>query len=415
MTTTRMPPDTRILHIISSVDPIHGGPIEGIKQSFEVMSRMGSTREIVSLDSPGDPWVSECPVQVHAVGMGGAWYDIVRRYVPFSRYGYTPHLATWLDKNLASYDLVIVNGLWNFSGIGSRRALRRSGKPYFVFTHGMLDPWFSRTFPLKTLFKQLHWWLGEGPLLKHASGVLFTTEDERVLAHNAFWPYKCREYVVGYGTGDVSGNSEEQQAVFRRAMPDLGNRKYLLFLSRLHMKKGCDLLIDAFARVAARYPDLDLVMAGPDRSGWSSELKTRAARLGLRHRIHWPGMLAGDAKWGAFHGCELFVLPSHQENFGIVVAEALACGKPVVISNKVNIWREVEQHGAGIICNDDGESLEATLLAFLAQTDEEKSAMAAKARTCFTDEFWTNNTMPRLLGVLRGAIDNAPTREVVPT
>src|SRR5262249_60464072 len=102
------------------------------------------------------------------------------------------------------------------------------------------------------------------------------------------------------------------------------------------------MMIEPLAGVAAEEPRLHLLMAGPDQTGWVRQLKTRAEALDVADRITWPGMLQGDAKWGAFYCSEAFMLPSHQENFGISVAEAIGCGLPVLISDKVNIWREVQ-------------------------------------------------------------------------
>src|SRR6185369_13539161 len=131
-------------------------------------------------------------------------------------------------------------------------------------------------------------------------------------------------------------------AAFFAAFPALKGRQFLLFLGRVHPKKGCDLLIRAFAKSLDKIaPDMDLVMAGPDQVNWVPELKALTKRLGVDNRVHWPGMLTGALKWGAFHSADALVLPSHQENFGIAVAEAMACCTPALISDKVNIWREV--------------------------------------------------------------------------
>jgi glycosyltransferase involved in cell wall biosynthesis len=120
------------------------------------------------------------------------------------------------------------------------------------------------------------------------------------------------ERVVAFGTKDVAGSADAQIASFRTLLPQLASRKFILFLSRIHPKKGCDLLIQAFAKVAAENKELDLVMAGPDSVGWGSKLMRLAEDLGVANRIHWPGMLKGDQKWGAFRAAEAFVLPSHQ-------------------------------------------------------------------------------------------------------
>jgi glycosyltransferase involved in cell wall biosynthesis len=276
--------------------------------------------------------------------------------------------------------------LWNYTAFGASRGLRGAGVPYFVFTHGMLDPWFKKTYPIKNIAKQIFWWFSEGPLLHGAHAVLFTTEEERVTAKGAFWPYRLAERVVGYGTADASGEPAAQIEAFLTAFPHLRGRRFLLFLGRIHPKKGCDLLISAFARHAAQYPDLDLVIA-----------ETLAQREGVADRVLWPGMLRGDLKWGAFRAADAFVLPSHQENFGVVVAEALACGKPVLISDKVNIWREVEAAGAGLAAPDDIENVQDLLGRFLRSSEEARSRMCSAARQCFLDEFEIERAATELL------------------
>jgi glycosyltransferase involved in cell wall biosynthesis len=175
----------------------------------------------------------------------------------------------------------------------------------------------------------------------------------------------------------------------------------MLFLSRIHEKKGCDLLVEAFARVARSDPSLCLVIAGPDQTGWVAKLKDRAERLGIADRITWPGMLQGDLKWGAFYAAEVFCLPSHQENFGIVVAEALACGKPVLVSNKVNIWREIETDGAGLVNDDTLEGTVKGLQQWLALTPEAKQKMQKSARRSFVARFRIDRVAESLINILQ--------------
>ena len=136
------------------------------------------------------------------------------------------------------------------------------------------------------------------------------------------------------------------------AGPGLDGKRLLLFLGRIHEKKGCDLLVKAFAEIRDIDPSVHLVMAGPDSGEWTPALQKLAGELGIADRITWTGMLLGDMKWGAFQASDAFILPSHQENFGIAVAEALGCGLPALISDKVNIWREVEADGAGFVASD---------------------------------------------------------------
>jgi len=313
-------------------------------------------------------------------------------------------MIPWLKANAANYDAVIVSGLWRYMARGAAKALAGTATPYFVYTHGMLDPWFRETYPFKHWGKQLSWLVAEGPLLRHARNVLFTTEEEQPLSQNAFWPYQVQGVVVGYGTADVAGEAGAQRAAFRRTMSALGDRRFLLFLSCIHLKKGCDLLIEAFATIAASEPDLDLVLAGPDQVGIGPSLRTQAERLGIGARVHFPGMLDGDVKIGAFRAAEAFVLTSHQENFGVVVAEAMACGTPVLISDKVNIWREVVADGAGLVAPDTVEGATDLLARFVAMRASERRAMGERARSSFVSRFDVESVARTLMKLIEQRI-----------
>jgi glycosyltransferase involved in cell wall biosynthesis len=307
-------------------------------------------------------------------------------------------LVPWLKQNADKYDIIVINGLWNYLSLGAWRGLRKSKVPYFVYTHGMLDPWFKQKYPLKHAAKQLFWFFSEGQLLRHAKAVLFTSEEERRLARNAFYPYKvASEVVVGYGTADPPADDGTAKRAFYAQFPLLLEKPFILFLGRLHPKKGCDILIKAFHRVQDRFP-YDLVFAGPDQVGWKEELASLAKDLNLSDRIHWTGMLAGDQKWGALRSCEAFILPSHQENFGVAVAEALACGKEVLITNKVNIWREVEQSGVGLVEEDTEQGIVNLLENFLERNKTRISA-SNHARQVFLSEFALATSTRRLVEV----------------
>ena len=182
--------------------------------------------------------------------------------------------------------------------LDSWRALAKGRTPYFVYAHGMLDPYFNKVLPLKALAKQILWWFSEGHLVANASNVFFATEEERRLARQSFWLFRYRERVVAFGTKDVAGSADAQIALFRTLLPQLAGRQFILFLSRIHPKKGRDLLIQAFAKAAAENKELDLVMAGPDSVGWGSRLIRIAEDLGVADRIHWPGMLRAITNGG---------------------------------------------------------------------------------------------------------------------
>jgi glycosyltransferase involved in cell wall biosynthesis len=366
----------KILHVISSVNPAGGGPIEAVSQLAWISTLDGHVVEIASLDAPGAPHAKSFPLPFYPLGPGTL------------SYGFSPRFVPWLRENARNYDAVIVNGLWQYHSFGVWRALRSSSTPYFVFTHGMLDPWFARTYPLKHVKKWLYWPWGEYRVLRDAKAVLFTCQEERVLARQSFWLYHCNEEVViNLGTASPTGDSQAQASEFYGRFPHLREKRVALFMGRIHPKKGCDLAIQAFAKVLAKNPDWHLVMAGPDQVGWQPKLSLLAEQLELSDRITWTGMIGGEEKWGAFRAAEIFILPSHQENFGFVVAEALACGVPALISNKVNIWREVQGDGAGIVAEDDLEGTCRLLESWLNAGEQDKRRMRAQARKCFEQRF----------------------------
>ncbi len=380
----------KLLHVISSVNPKGGGPIEGIRQLHLPMRDLGISVDVACCDVPGSPWLENTGLTtIYALGPAKLGY------------AYAPKLFPWLKENAPRYDAVIVNGLWQYTGLAVWRALSGTQTPYFVFTHGMLDPWFKYTYPLKHLKKWLYWPWAEYRVLRDARAVIFTCEEERLLARDSFWLYKVNEVVTSYGTTTPPQDSDALVLPFLDMFPECCGKRLVLFLSRIHEKKGCDLLIEAFARIAKRDHNLHLVVAGPDQTGWADTLKALAAGFGLDNRITWTGMLQGDIKWGAFHACEVFCLPSHQENFGIVVAEALACGKPVLISNKVNIWREIYADQAGFVSDDTYDGTVQLLVRWLQLDDVGYTAMSDRARVCFQQRFHIQRAAERLIEIVK--------------
>ncbi len=359
----------RILHIIGTLNPEAGGPTEAVRVLLS-FGPIGYQGEVVTLDAPGAPFLREFPFPIHALG-------------PINTvYGYTPRLLPWLLANRHRFDGVVVNGLWQYCGLAAWRAF--SGrKPYVVFPHGMLDPYFKHRFPLKHIKKWVYWLAAEFWILRGAFRVLFTSPAEEQLARQSFWLSQWSGFVVPYGASAPPSNTEQMRESFLAQFPQLRGRRFLLYLGRIHRKKGCDLLIEAFARVAAEDPELHLVMVGPDQQGWTADLRGRVKRAGLEDRVSWPGMLRGDIKWGAFLASEAFILPSHQENFGIAVAEALACGTPVLLADKVNIAGQIAADGAGYMEPDTFEGTLRLLERWLGTPAEERLRMRDRALACF--------------------------------
>ena len=361
----------KILSVIFSINSAAGGPVAWLRQYRRIFTEQGHQVDIASLDGPDEPFIKEWGAGVYALGPGNGTYR------------FSPHLLPWLKAHHHEYDKIIVHGVWQYHSFAVWQAVHKSGVPYHVFTHGMLDPWFKRTYPLKHLKKWLYWPWAEYRVLRDAESVLFTCEEERRLARQSFWLYRCHEKVISYGAAAPTGNKELQIAKFLEAFPECKGKHCLIYLGRIHEKKGCDLLLQAFASQKQIYPEAHLIMAGPcHHPEYLNKLKALAPA-----DVTWTGMLTGDMKWGAFHASKAFALSSHQENFGVAVVEALAAGLPVLISDQVNIWREIKQDGAGLVAPDTLAGTESLLQQWFALSQAEQSAMSQCAVDCFNNRF----------------------------
>lgn len=378
----------RALHVIASIDPVLGGVSEALVQLGAATERLGYSFGLATLDAPDAPFITGSPLAITALGPSSSKYAYGKRFEP------------WLRANVRRYDVIAVHGLWQHLGLAVRRVCRSAGMPYVVFPHGMLDPWFNRTYPLKYVKKLIYWFAVQRGILRDAAAVLYTCERERILARHAFPFYVAQEAVVGLGTSIPAAVGRDQCRAFLDRFPELEGKRLALFIGRIHPKKGCDLLIRAFAGTLARGADWRLVIAGPDQVGWQAKLERVASELNIAGRITWTGMLSGDLKWGAIRSAEVFALPSHQENFGVSVAEALGCGVPVLISSQVNISREIELDGAGLVASDDLAGATALLARWESLAAEERKLFAERARSCFLKHFEVSHAARNLIGVL---------------
>lgn len=407
----------KILHAIDGMDPELGGVCQAVRLMIPSLFKQGVHNEVVSMDNPTAPFLAVESFVIHALGPGyGPW-------------NYTSSLVPWLVENLPRFDAVIIHGLWQYHGYAVRTAMRQLKKApptlsklpkVFVFPQGMLDPYFQRApeRKLKAIRNWAYWKMVEGRVINDADGVFFTCETERQLARQPFRPYRPQqEVVIGMGVGELAPYTPAMRQAFADACPMLGSNPYILFLSRIHEKKGVDLLIKAYANLltankewaaepsdgAASPPLPKLVIVGPGlETSYGQKMQQLASEtLELQEAILFPGMLEGDAKWGAFYGCEAFILPSHQENFGIAVVEALVCSKPVLISDQINIWREIDGTGGGIVNKDTESGTLDSLIRWQALSADAKKATAKKARECYEEHFAIAPVTQRMISAVQ--------------
>jgi glycosyltransferase involved in cell wall biosynthesis len=230
------------------------------------------------------------------------------------------------------------------------------------------------------------WRLTEKKAINAADAIFFTCEEELLLARTTFKGYQPKKEInIGYGIQHPPAKIDEMEEAFQQLIPALKNN-YWLFLSRIHPKKGIDLLIDAYNQLSLKMEAIpDLVIAGPIDSDYAEQMMQKAKN---NPKIHFSGMLSGDSKWGSFYGCDAYLLPSHQENFGIAIVEAMACKKPVLITKNVNIWREIEAGKGGWILDElTVASIENQLLNVAQLNNQQLEEIGEQAYATFEHNF----------------------------
>jgi len=368
-----------ILHLIDSLDPAAGGPVEFVRAVSREHAAMGHRVCAALLTQPKGP----APEGLEIVAAG--------RKPQFGGYGFRAGLVSWLRTETRRHDAIFVHGLWQYHGAAAWLALSRRDTPYYLFPHGMLDPWFAGDRE-RHLKKRLYWEAVEKHVARNARAVLFTSVAEMARAPLSFGAAWRAQRLVGLGIAEPPAEIEAQREAFLGRFPELRGRRLVLFLGRIDRKKGCELLARAFASIKPE--GWDLVLAGPCAdAGYRAELEGCA---------HFTGMLEGAAKWGAFRCAEVFALPSHQENFGIAAVEALACGVPVLVSSAVDIHGTITEAGAGFAEADDLAGTRRLLERWMELGPCERMNMKLAAGHCFRERFHIRETAARMLSLPEG-------------
>lgn len=348
----------RILHVIATLDAASGGPARACLEMAGAVARRGhhvdvwTTDYAAAADRPSAALLAEPSVQVSSFPVG-----FPRFWKP------SAGMARALRQSVSRYDVLHIHSLYLFHNLAATWIARRTAVPYIVEPHGLLDPYIRRRHRLRKRLMELAF---QNRALREAAAIRYTSDDEMRLAT----PFACGAEGVVIPLGVPLFNPQP-------ATPR--DSQCILFLSRLHAKKGLDLLIPAFARLAERFPAASLVVAGPD-DGALGAARAATDRFGLSHRVSFPGMLRGEEKSRAFSRAGLFVLPSYSENFGIAVAEAMAAGVPVVVSDQVNIHHDISGAGAGIVVPCAVDPLAAAMAALLADPGA-RAEMGVRGRT----------------------------------
>jgi len=372
----------KILHVIPSYVPAYryGGPIKAIHELCVALTKKGLDITVFTTNMDQESRL-DVPLKerVDTEGVKVFYYPVTF----MQSYYYSADLSKAIKSRIHEFDIVHIHSVYLHPTFSAAYWCRKRKIPYIMNPLGAID---ERSIRPKSHFKKmLYINLIERRNIKNAKTIhaasLYEKEAIRLLG------FKTPVAVIPRGLDPAPYAKEPESDWLRRRYPELKNKKIVLFLGRIHPKKGLDKLMPAFKRVAGKMKDAYLVIAGPDENKYASEVKKMARKNNIEKNTIFTGMLLGKEKLSAFHSSDIFVLPSYVENFGVAVLEAMACKLPVVISNRVGLFPDVEKYNAGIVVDcDDIEKLDEAILKLL-RDDKLRKSMGENGEKLVGDRF----------------------------
>jgi glycosyltransferase involved in cell wall biosynthesis len=381
----------RILHVISTMAPTSGGPTRVLRDLPMAQVSAGHQVTVCTTDR-SNPSYEKLPVSYFQALYPGQQVDLKVFPVIFSPLLIAPRMARWFGHAIRTFDIVHIHGLYRFPPTYAATIARRAGVPYVISPRGSLDPFLYGKSSRSVLLKRLYERWFDLPNLYAAGAIHFTAEEERERA--SFLRLRAPSFVVPNGLDWENFRTLPPRGPLRSRW-GLGDAPLILFLGRVHFKKGLDLLIPAFDTVRKTHPDAQLVIAGPENDDYGKQVRGWVRERGLTSCVKFVGPLYGVDVIQAYVDADIFVLPSYTENFGNTVIEAAACGRPVVISDQVNIHAEVAAAGAGLVTRCDANEL-ARALQTLLDNPECRQAMGEAGRRMVQQRYTWSAIVPRL-------------------
>ena len=373
----------KILSIINTLDPKTGGPAKSIlDQNFFFIEVKKYQASIISLDHKHT--LPKYFVKNKNITYFPLHYFFQNfKFLGINKYHIQFNFLRWLIKNKDNYDVFILHGIWDFKNLIARLIIKNK---YYVFLHGTLNPYEKKSF-FKYIKKRIYWFLVEKKNLMHSKAVLFTTKEELQLNQRTFVNTNdLNKIAVNYSIVLEKYNKSACSTKFFKTYTFLKNKKYYLFMGRIDPKKGCDILLRSIHLLGNKFKS-SLVVAGDNNNSTGEALKRLVVELNLQEKVFFLGHIIDEVKSGALINCKAMLLSSHDENFGISVVESLGYGKPVLITYKVNIYKNILAYKAGYVANDNAESFSKIINKFENLNLNKIRLMSKNARNCFNENF----------------------------
>lgn len=367
--TTHTAPTSTWLQVLPHLDRRYGGLSAVVPQlSEQLQQREGLAVRLAAFCVPDE--------DVHTARSGSVAITVL----PFGHLAWMKNAAARADLAhcLERCDGAHIHGLWDSSSMATAHLAHTKNKPYLVSAHGMLEPW---ALAQKALKKRIYGALVERPLLRRAACLHALTLAEA----QDYRRYGCRNPIA------VIPNAVEAPALidstsWTERFPAINGRHTVLFLGRLHVKKGIALLLEAWRALAVQFPDALLVLAGPGEPAYVQQLQTQVRESGLDNSVLFTGMLDQASKWAALSQAQVFVLPSFSEGLSVATLEALSVGTPVIVTEECHL-PEIAQTGCGWQITPDAAQLQGALQDALQQSPEHRAQMSHAARQLVATRF----------------------------
>lgn len=347
----------------------------------QALGEAGVEVTVVSTDDDGPGMRLQVPLGLEIQGREGAHYLYFRKNTDFYKFSW--QLTRWLTRHVSDFDLVHVHALFSYASTAAALIARRKAVPYIIRPLGVLNRWGMQN--RRRIVKAISFQLIESRILRGAGAVHYTSRIEQREAETATSTLGiARSAVIPLPIGPVRGAADPER--FFAKFPDARNKQIVLFLSRIHPKKGIELLLDAFYEIHRKHPSAVVVIAGEGEPAYVSMLQRKANEMKIANYVIWSGYLGGEEKWAAFAAATVFVLPSFSENFGIAAAEALARGVPTVITEGVGLSEEVQAASAGVVVKPTTHAIACALDDLLCNADKRRE-FAANGQQLAIDRF----------------------------
>ena len=377
----------KILRIISSLNPEYGGPPAAIVDSTIALNRIGFKVDIVTHDNKESQFVKIKNTTIHNMGPS-----------LLGDYNLNFKFTKWLIQNRSKYDLFIVHGLWQFNTLAARLFLK---KKYYVFVHGQLDPSYKKFF-FNKIKKFIYWNLIEKKNLKDSKFILLTNKKEKDLLNDTYVNTKgLKKKVVDYGILEPKYDTSKVKKIFYKKFKSLKDKDFYIYLGRFHNKKGCEIIMNAVKYFSLRKKPINVLMCGSNNI-YKKYLQKISKDLNIEKNIIWSNFLKNDIKLGALLSSKAMLLPSYGENFGVALVEAMACGIPVLTTNKVNIYNYIIENNAGYISSPNNVNFIKIINKFENLKKSNITQLKKNAYRCFKNNFLLSKKIKILAEYING-------------